>query len=335
MTRPQEAISTYLDARRSEVAESTIRSHKSRLGQFGGWFEQQDDIEIMADLSPLDLTQYRSWRREDGDLSPASEKTQMDTLRVFIRWCEKMQIVEENLSNAVESPTLSSDENSRDEYVSEDEADIILDQLDRFKYASRDHVVTTLLWNTGLRTCSIRSLDLGDVNIDEELLELRHRPDQGTSLKNQYASERMVAIKPTTAAILGDYIEHTRVDQCDEFGRDPLITTTKNGRVGSSVIRKHSYGLTRPCKQGLECPHDRDPDSCDAAQCKSDAYGCPSSKSPHTWRRGHITHLLANGVPPEIVSGRADVTPEVIEDHYDSRDERTRVEQRRGYLNNI
>jgi len=35
------------------------------------------------------------------------------------------------------------------------------------------------------------------------------------------------------------------------------------------------------------------------------------------------------------VSGRADVTPEVIEDHYDSRDERTRVEQRRGYLDNI
>jgi integrase len=245
-----------------------------------------------------------------------------------------MQIVEENLSNAVESPTLSSDDNSRDEYVSEDEAEIILDRLDRFDYASRDHIVITLLWATGLRTCSIRSLDLDDVDIDEELLELRHRPESGTTLKNQYASERLVAVKPTTATILNDYIEHTRVDQCDEFDRDPLITT-QNGRVGSSVIRKHSYGLTRPCKQGLECPHDRDPDSCDAAQCKSDAYGCPSSKSPHTWRRGHITHLLENDVPPEVVSGRADVTPEVIEDHYDSRDERTRVEQRRGYLDNI
>ena len=89
MTRPQEAISTYLDARRSEVAESTIRSHNSRLSQFCGWFEQQDDIEIMADLSPLDQTQCRSWGRDDGDLSPASEKTQMDTLRVFIRWCER------------------------------------------------------------------------------------------------------------------------------------------------------------------------------------------------------------------------------------------------------
>jgi site-specific recombinase XerD len=140
MTRPQEAISTYLDARRSEVAESTINSHKSRLGQFCRWFDQQDDLKIMTDLSPLDLTQYRSWRRDDGDLSPASEKTQMDTLRVFIRWCEKMQIVEENLSNAVESPTLSSDDNSRDEYVSEDEAEIILDRLDRFDYASRDHI---------------------------------------------------------------------------------------------------------------------------------------------------------------------------------------------------
>jgi len=73
-----------------------------------------------------------------------------------------MQIVEENLSNAVESPTLSSDDNSRDEYVSEDEAEIILDRFDRFDYASRDHIVITLLWATGLRTCSIRSLDLDD-----------------------------------------------------------------------------------------------------------------------------------------------------------------------------
>jgi len=84
MTRPQEAISTYLDSRRSEVAESTITSHKSRLGQFCGWFEQQDDIEIMADLSPLDLTQYRSWRREDGTTTSSHAGHSVHTLGAVI-----------------------------------------------------------------------------------------------------------------------------------------------------------------------------------------------------------------------------------------------------------
>lgn len=93
--------------------------------------------------------------------------------------------------------------------------------------------------------------------------------------------------------------------------------------------------MTRPCFYGEECPHDRDPGECEAAGNSDQAYDCPSAKSPHTWRRGHITHLLGNDVPLEIVSGRADVSPDVIDDHYDSRDKRQKTEQRREYLDNI
>ena len=59
------------------------------------------------------LHRFRLWRREDGDLAPASEKTQMDTVRVFVKWIGAIDAVEPNLQTKVRSPTLTGDDNVR------------------------------------------------------------------------------------------------------------------------------------------------------------------------------------------------------------------------------
>lgn len=40
-------------------------------------------------------------------------------------------------------------------------------------------------------------------------------------------------------------------------------------------------------------------------------------------------------MPDKMVSDRANVSPEVIEQHYDRRSEREKMEQRREYLDNF
>ncbi len=57
------------------------------------------------------LHQYRLWRRDEGDISVVTEKTQMDTLRVFIKWLESIDAFETDLHPKVLSPTLSSGDN--------------------------------------------------------------------------------------------------------------------------------------------------------------------------------------------------------------------------------
>jgi integrase len=94
------------------------------------------------------------------------------------------------------------------------------------------------------------------------------------------------------------------------------------------------YRWTRPCAHGEECPHDRDPDDCEAT-VRDAASKCPSSVSPHAIRRGSITHSLNSDMPDRVVSDRANVSPKVIEQHYDRRTEQERMEQRRDYLDNL
>jgi len=50
---------------------------------------------------------------------------------------------------------------------------------------------------------------------------------------------------------------------------------------------------------------------------------------------GAITHYLANDIPETAVSKRANVNPDIIEQHYDQRIAKEKMEQRRQYLDNI
>lgn len=185
-------------------------------------------------------------------------------------------------------------------------AETALDYLDRYHYASRDHLVFLLLWRTGIRSGALRGVDLGDLDLDDDAFQLVHRPDQDTSLKNKERGERWVALTPAIAQVVEAYIDGPRVDQTDEFGREPLVTT-REGRIARGTIRDTIYRWTRPCVFGEPCPEERDPDDCEAA-VNEHASKCPVSRSPHDVRSGAITAHLLDDVPTEIVSDRMNVS---------------------------
>jgi len=61
----------------------------------------------------------------------------------------------------------------------------------------------------------------------------------------------------------------------------------------------------------------------------------PSSISPHAIRRGSITDHLKEDIPETAVSGRADVSQRVLDQHYDRRTQREKIEQRMQYLDQL
>ncbi|RCU48470.1 hypothetical protein DU504_14870 [Haloplanus salinus] len=342
---PSEAAELYLNNRKTDgAADGTVRAHRHRLGHFLEWCEEQE-ITNLNDITGRDLRSFKVWRSEKGSIARSTLKNSMDTLRKFMRFCESIEGVPRDAHMAVTSPTLSEDD-ANHEVVPYETQETILERLNRFQFASFEHVFAHLLHECGFRVGAVRSLDLEDFQSEPvELpdgtrigphIETHHRPATDTPLKNGKDSERLVALKGHSVEILTDYIQHQRSDFQDKHGRDPLLVKPRSTtRPTTQALRDISYGLTRPCTYGEECPHDRDPDSCEAARMVNSAYDCPSSMSPHPWRRAVMTHWRANDVPIDVVSDRFDVSPSVIEKHYDVRTKQGKMEQRRRYYDDL
>jgi integrase len=327
---PQDALNLYLRDREGELSKQTHRTHKSRLSYFLEWCDQ-NDIDDLNTLSGRDVRRYRIWR---GDaVSRVTLKSYLDTLRVFLRWCETIDAVSEGLADKVQSPRLGKGENEKTVHIDTNTAERIIDHLRKYEYGTLPHVIWELIWHTGMRRGAVRGLDVDDYHSDESYAEVRHRPDSDTPLKNGNEGERPVALGESVCTVLDDWLADQRPAVTDDYGREPLLAT-QYGRVHGQTIQKWVYRFSRPCAIGNECPHDRDPDECDAATWNG-AHECPSSIAPHDLRRSSITHALRGEVPKEAVSGRCDVSGDVLDAHYDQMTEREKMEQRRGFLGNL
>ena len=312
---PEAALDLYLEQRKGELSDETLRSHRSRLSWFIEWCEDEAEIYDMTEVTGRDLHSYRVWRREEGDLEPISLKTQLSTLRVFLDFCESIDAVPDDLKQKVLLPEVSRDGEKSDSTLEYERADRILDYLEKYEYASREHVCISLLWRTGMRQGSLRALDLRDYDRKARALEVRHRPETDTPLKNQERGERDVALDTSLTQLLDDYISGRRKDLTDEHGRAPLLTTSQ-GRPANATIRQTVYKYTRPCFIGEGCPHGREIEECEAIAYDV-ASKCPSSRSPHRIRTGAVTWMLNAGIPPEVVAQRVNASVQTIRDHYD------------------
>jgi integrase len=206
----------------------------------------------------------------------------------------------------------------RDLYLDEDDRERLRHQLLSEGFA--EHVVESILEDVQL-----------------PLIYPRHRPggEQDTPLKNQEGGERVINIADWVADVLQDYIRVNRDDVTDAEGREPLITSQKgDGRLSKSAMRNWVYQLTQPCEFGAPCPHDRNPEDCEA---REHGYGslCPSSRSPHEMRTGSITHHRDQGWSVSDIADKANTSEELIEGVYDQPENLIRGAHRRQNLDKL
>jgi site-specific recombinase XerD len=325
---PRTAKQMYLDNRRHEVAAATLQSHNYRLIQFVEWCEREG-IENLNEFSGRDIHRFRSKRRDEDDLATATMKGQLATLRTFFRFCASIDGVEQGLDEQIILPTTTEDD-AREEMLDPDRAQKMLAHLDQYRYATLEHALLSVLWHTGLRIGAAVGLDIEDYDSTEQYLDLVHRPDEGTSLKNRSQGERLVALSDPVCTILDDWLNVNHPRTVDDHDRNPLFAT-KQDRLSRNHARTIAYQYTRPCVYEDTCPHDRDTDDCEALPT-SQAYACPSALSPHPIRRGSITYHLQEDTPEQVVGSRMDLGMEVLDRHYDQRTKTEKLRQRRQYL---
>ncbi|MFC6723444.1 tyrosine-type recombinase/integrase [Halobium palmae] len=326
---PQEGIERFLRYREPSVGDSTLYNARSRLGFFSEWCDERD-IDNLNSLTGRNIADFVAWRR--NDIKAITLQKQLSSIRSALRWWADIEAVEPGLAEKVHAPELPDGAESRDVHLEAGCAKELLAYLKQYQYASRNHVVLALLWRTGIRRGALRSIDRDDLHPDHHAVELKHRPETNTNLKNGKDGERWVYLGPQWYQIVDDYLSNpTRHDVVDDHGREPLITT-ENGRPIGDTIYSWVTRQTQPCEYG-ECPHDRDQETCEAR--RSDQFSvCPSSRSPHAIRRGAITHHLNCETSPEVVSERMNVSLDVLYKHYDVRTEQEKMDVRKNNLPN-
>jgi len=84
-----------------------------------------------------------------------------------------------------------------------------------------------------------------DYNPEEQYVELHHRPESGTRLKNKEAGERYVALSSEVCDALDSYLKYEREKAPDDYDRQPLFTS-RHGRPAKSSLRDTSIGSLVP-----------------------------------------------------------------------------------------
>jgi integrase len=323
---PGEAVERYIRERKSDLSDSTIYNYKSNLGIFVEWCEYQSDIEYVSDIDQFHISDYRTFKRDDENVANTTLYNVLMSLRTFLKWCEGKGLTE-GLSESIVLPDKGA--GTRSEVLDAEVIEQVLEQLEKYHYATYYHVAFALMWDCGLRIGAVRAIDLDDYHSDEAYIELQHRPgpgnvetlskDRGTPLKNGEESERELNLHPWAVSLVDDYLNENRQDVTDDFGREPLLTTNY-GRPARTTLRRHITAVTRPCFYSNECPVDRTIETCKANGWE-EANQCPETVKPHSIRRSSITAWLDDGHSKELVSDRMDVSTDVLDEHYDQRTE--------------
>ena len=320
---PREAVARWTSKLRASKAESTVSTYSYQLKLFVRFCEDQG-IEIIRDLTGWDIETFETERRQHATILTVNKE--MITLQNFLKYAERIEIVEEGIAEKVVPPDVPKQDRIDDTLLHEDRARALLEHYRERHYGSRAHALLSILWFVGCRSGGIRGLDLDHYNSDEQWIEFHDRPQQDLPLKNGQDGERVVGLPDHVCAVLDYYIREDRYDVYDDLGRRPLLTS-QVGRPGKNTIRAWTYLATLPCNYRT-CPHGKEPQTCDFVGYNH-ASKCPSSRSPHQVRTGAITWMLNRGIPIEVVSKRVNTSVRILETHYDKPDKFEEMEKRR------
>lgn len=321
---PREAMERWLNKLRSSKADSTVSAYHYQLKLFVEFCEEEG-IEAIRDVTGWDIETYETNRREAG-VATISLNKEFITLKQFLEYCARVDLVAEGMPEKVDPPEVSRDDQVDRTRLTPEAAQSLFDYYDEHDFGSRNHALLTLVWYTGCRIGGVRTLDLSDYSSTSQHLEFLHRPSRGTPLKNGRDGERAVGITDYVVDVLDTYVAEHRHDLYDDNGDRPLITSSV-GRPTGNTIRAWMYQTTQPCLH-RPCPHGKERDTCDWTT-QIHASKCPSSRSPHQVRTGSITWQLNRGVPKEAVSKRVNTSVRVLERHYDQPTRLEDLEERR------
>ena len=242
----------YLQEERG-LRPATIYHYIHRLHEFGNYLKQSE-VKSLGELSPALLASFVI------DVAPRLARTGRRDLcgivRVFLRYCHRERVIDEDLSSAVEMPqTYRLADVPRS--ITWDDVRQMLESVDRRTIRGRrDYAILLLLVTYGLRAHEVAKLTLDDIDWKRERLQI---PERKAGHWTAYPLAKVVA------EALIEYLRSGRPQTKDRHVffrvlaprtpiRNSAVSSTAASylrKAGIQVRRAGSHTLRHTCVQRL------------------------------------------------------------------------------------
>ena len=275
----------YLEFERG-LSRNTLEAYRGDLLQFGRLLAERHVSALeatSADVADF-LTQLATGDSEHRPASPATIHRKSACLRSFYRHLRR-----EGLRDSDPTATLSPPRRSRKlpQVLTRGEVEKLLSQpRGTDAQALRDRALLELMYASGLRASEAIGLELGDVDLDEGVLNARGKGSK----------ERIVPIGQAALKAIEIYLERGRQELVKNKDETHLFVNFRGGQL----TRQGLYKIVR--RHALTA-------------------GLADRMSPHTLRHTFATHLLAGGCDLRSVQemlGHADVSTTQLYTHLSS-----------------
>jgi integrase/recombinase XerD len=280
------------------LADNTVAAYRRDVKRFYKWLEEsaQDTARVrgtstaarpkeIPELTIRDLADYTAWLHR-LELGPATLARHIVSLKVFFRYLQLEQVLQDNLAELLGSqklwqrvPQVLSPEQIERLFESPQPED---------PFWLRDRALLEMLYATGCRASEISGMKLQDVHLDEGYCICRGKGDK----------ERLVPLGGRADRAYRAYLEKERPKLAACGSADPPWAFLSYR--GRRLRRERIWELLK--KYVLRV-------------------GAPESVSPHTMRHSFATHMLSGGADLRQVQemlGHASIATTQIYTHVDA-----------------
>ena len=268
------------------LSPNTLAAYQSDLRRFARWLEKEQGQELLQ-AQREHLLDYLASRAKAGQ-QPRSTARLLSCLRQFYQHARREDWLSRDPSARIDAPRLG---RPLPRSLTEREVEALLEAPDLDEAEGfRDRTMLELLYATGLRVSELVSLRLGQVSLNQGLVQVIGKGDK----------ERLVPVGDVALEAVAAYLaERDRLTEGAgevgeaERGREPLFLS----RRGRRLDRMAAWRVMRAAAQRA---------------------GLSGRVTPHTLRHSFATHLLEGGADLRVVQellGHASITTTQLYTH--------------------
>jgi site-specific recombinase XerD len=220
-----DSIDTYISERQSE---SNKKNCERSLYRFYIYLNDHD-LQL-KDLTQAKLQDYAKYLVEDQNLASATASNEFNHLRGWLKSIDRGDLLDGfNYNKHLERTTHKDAGNESDQYLTEDEYRILLDNINT-KYPNRDYIIIRSFVELGCRPSELREITIeGDLDLEDRSVWIDGK--KGSNSRRVYFSE---TFKAKLKGWLGEHRNKFKIASSSPY----LLTSERSPQISQQAINK-------------------------------------------------------------------------------------------------